>query len=229
MTAFDALMPGALDAAPAGRRSGAGAGTGDWRQAVEQAQAKSWLGDRNVDAGSGGASPGRGDAAPTRDAATLPSRHAWIVEGAAPRLEGRSAERVSPLRRDEPAPHLATRSVQAPLAMPQSVAASTQVVQATRAVPDATAQSVASNYAAYALAARPRKQSLHVETGEQGISVWLRDTALNSQQANHLAAAIISNLEGGGQQLAALYLNGRAVTDGPASASPLLSSTNPSE
>ncbi|QVQ26148.1 hypothetical protein [Achromobacter deleyi] len=76
---------------------------------------------------------------------------------------------------------------------------------------------------------RPRKQSLHIEPGEQGVSVWVRDTAMNSQQANHLATAIAASLGGGTQRLAALYLNGRPLADDQNSSSLSLSSTTLSE
>lgn len=68
--------------------------------------------------------------------------------------------------------------------------------------------------------ARARKQSIHAESGEQGVSVWIRDASLNSRQASHLAAAIAASLSSGRQDVASLYLNGRPVVDGSQLSSP---------
>ncbi|WZB76132.1 hypothetical protein WJ972_09775 [Achromobacter insuavis] len=68
-------------------------------------------------------------------------------------------------------------------------------------------------------AARPRKQSIHSELDERGVSVWIRDASLNSHEAMHLAAAMASAASFGRQDLVALYLNGHPVADGSESSS----------
>lgn len=229
MTAFDALMSGGGVAGfGAGGRSGAGGAAGDWRQAVEQAQAKSWLGNRNVAAertpSPRSEAPSKGMAAafssrpmgpPDRDVVSEYDRRSGV-------LAERCLEGVGTTLHETPAP-LAHRHAAMSVAIlaRANQAASSGILTARRPVAPAAL--------AYAQGARPRKQSLHIESGEQGLSVWLRDAALNSQQANHVAAAIVANLEGVDQPLAALYLNGQAVVNGPASVSSLSSSPKTSE
>lgn len=229
MTAFDALMSGGgVDGFRAGGRAGAGGAAGDWRQAVEQAQAKSWLGNRNVDAGR---TPSPRSEAPSKGmAAAVSSRPMAAPDCNTVSEYGRRSEvlaerslyGVDTTSHEAPAP-LAQRHAAMSVAIlaRSNQAASSGIFTAPRPVAPAAL--------AYAQGARPRKQSLHVESGEQGLSVWLRDAALNSRQANHIAAAIVANLEGADQPLAALYLNGRAVVNGPASVSSLLSSPKTSE
>lgn len=229
MTAFDALMSGrVLNGSPAGGRAGARGAAGDWRQAVEQAQAKSWLGNRNVDAGR---SPSPHSEAPSKDVAvSSATRHATpadrdVVSARGPRSEVWAGQPSEGVNTPPPATYapLAQRSTLPPVAI------SARITPAAPLEVGAVERPVAPAALAYVQGVRPRKQSVHVETGEQGISVWLRDAALNRQQANHVAAAIVANLEAGGQSLVALYLNGRAVVDGPATISSLSSSPNPSE
>ncbi|MNK29408.1 hypothetical protein D3C87_478020 [compost metagenome] len=223
MTAFDALMPGATEALRGGAGSPRGGSAGDWRQAVERAQARSWLADRNTTGG--GRQQSDSDVLPLAE--SVPARASHMPDSLG--LDGRGAESppVAGVHRPEseaPAP----RPVR--LRTPLS-----SVIPAFAVTPMAPSKPVATNVAEFAaamtqmaspLATRPRKQSLHVEVNGQGITVWVRDTSMNSQQANHLAASIAADLGDGEQRLAALYLNGRPLADGRSSTSPSLSSSS---
>lgn len=229
MTAFDALMPGAPDASLTGRRAGGGGGAGDWRQAVEQAQAKSWLGNRNVDTRRGSLPTGEVSSAGV--AVPASPRAASLFETEFPSLTERRSDAIAGQSREDAqaSPQSGTQMSQAQRSITPSVGIVSRVVPSAFLNAHAVEPLMTTAALAFAPGVRPRKQSLHVETGEQGVSVWLRDTALNSQQANHLAAAIVANIEGGGRSLAALYLNGRALVGDSAIGSSFLSSPNPSE
>ncbi|WZB63211.1 hypothetical protein WJ970_09475 [Achromobacter xylosoxidans] len=77
----------------------------------------------------------------------------------------------------------------------------------------------AAGWAGAAQARRPRKRSVHAQHDEQGVSVWIRDAAMNSLQARHLAMAIAESMQGGARDLASLYLNHRPLPGGPDSPS----------
>lgn len=229
MTAFDALIStGVPDAVPGGRRTSAS--LGDWRQAVEHAQAKSWLGERNIDLGSQAAADGAG--------ATFASKAAALPPGPLPerQTQRQTQRRSQPVMANASSAggsardprHAATAS---PMSSPgiTPVAMATPSTQAGAAIARGTRPPAASPNAAYVLGVRPRKRSLHIETGELGVSVWLRDAALNNQQANHLAAAIIANLGDGARKLASLYLNGHMLSEDTPSFSSSSSPNHPSE
>ncbi|MDR6602108.1 hypothetical protein J2732_003100 [Achromobacter deleyi] len=229
MTAFDALVSSGAQGSTAGsRRTGAGGGAGDWRQAVEQAQAKSWLGNRNVDAGRiptpRGQAPSTAEGVPSlvRQTPSAGTHTSWLPGPRSNASAGGISEGVKVQPPEMYLPPTQRLTASPGVALPRPALAASMNADTTELPP-------APPPLAYAMGIRPRKQSLHVETGEQGISVWLRDTALNGRQAHHVAAAVIAHLEEAGQPLAALYLNGRALVDGPAAVSSLLSSPNPSE
>lgn len=217
MTAFDALMPSGVG--PAGTAAGGtrpGGGTGDWRQAVEQAQARSWLRDRTPAAGQERAPAGSGPSAPpARPGAERAGQTDAPFSGPqdeAPASPSASAEIGPPTavaRLTMGAGAVAQMGLPAPLAaLPQPAATSTRL-QGNSALPAATA-----GQGEVLRSARARKQSIHAESGEQGVSVWIRDASLNSREASHLAAAIAASLSSGRQDVASLYLNGRPVVDG---------------
>jgi len=212
MTAFDALMPGGSGTSQAGAGAGRGGASGDWRQAVEHAQTRSWLQGRNTESGVGPQpdqgglrNPGKAssDAAPaTSHEQTIASQH--------PRESGRQDSVLvragagdAPNARQVPARTSASVATPGFLSAPSAPTRQSPTRYAEQAV---VLTQLASTYGV-----RPRKQSVHIESGEQGIFVWVRDASLNSQQANHLAAAIAANLGDGAQRLAALYLNGQSL------------------
>jgi len=217
MTAFDALMPGATGGHVGSTFGGHGGSAGDWRQAVEQAQARSWLQGRNV-------SPGpkvHPDAAPSR---SDPSAQAGALRpnqaGASSGLERGEAptESASPTAVLKPTTPsglavLENTPMQMPPALPMAGVTLSRPVTDT---PQGSAglQAAAVSQGEILRAVRARKQSIHAESGEQGVSVWIRDASLNSRQASHLAAAIASALASGRQDVASLYLNGRPILDG---------------
>ncbi|WP_183004826.1 hypothetical protein [Achromobacter sp. UMC71] len=223
MSTFDALMPSGTTSAGSTRSGG---GSGDWRQAVEQAQAQSWLRDRSLGARQERVPPGPGESA-------TPARPA------AGRAEQTGTPFTGPLD-EAPAPLSAPGAHGAPIAAARLTSGAGAAAQAVLPIPLAcmpplaaastNPRGVAALPAAMAgqgevlRSARTRKQSIHAECGEQGVSVWIRDASLNSREASHLAAAIASSLLSGRQDVASLYLNGRPVVDGSQ-----LSSPKPSE
>ena len=227
MTAFDALMPsgaGLSGTAVGGTRpgGGTGGGTSDWRQAVEQAQARSWLRDRTPAAGQERAPSGSGpSAAPVRPGAERTGQSNAPFSGpqdeapASPGALGDGGPVTAAVRPTMGAGAAAQMGLPLPLAaLPQPAATSTRP-QGNAALPAATA-----GQGEVLRSARARKQSIHAESGEQGVSVWIRDASLNSRQASHLAAAIAASLSSERQDVASLYLNGRPVVDGSQLSSP---------
>lgn len=222
MTAFDALMPNGAGVSAVGTRGARpGGDSGDWRQAVEQAQARSWLRDRTLAAGQEQGQPGSrvsvSPAASLADRAVHaaapfadppdPVRDAVNVPGADP-LPPPALHQVMGAGAGEtalPAPWVAVASLAAAPANPQGCAA----------LPAAAA-----GQGEVLRSARARKQSIHTESAEHGVSIWIRDASLNSREARHLAAAIASSLSSGRQDVASLYLNGRPVMDGLQLSSP---------
>lgn len=221
MTPFDALMPSAAGASGNGAGGARPSGeSADWRQAVEQAQARSWLRDRTPMVGQGRPQPGRGESAPLEKPTTdrgvqtgVPSADlsdkaldAVIGPGAdlAPTGPARQAAGVGPAAHAGLPLPVVQRLASAPAnppgnaALPAAAAVQGEALRGTRA----------------------RKQSIHVESGEQGVSVWIRDASLNSREASHLAAAIAASLSSGRQDVASLYLNGHPVADGTQLSSP---------
>lgn len=221
MTTFDALMPSAAGSFGIGAGGARPSGEpGDWRQAVEQAQARSWLRERTPTAGQGRAQPGRGESAPLEkpvaDRAVqtgVPSADpsdkaldAVIGPGADLAPTGPPLQAVGA----GPAAHAGL-----PLPVVQGLASTPGNSPGNAALPAAAAvQGEALR------GTRARKQSIHVESGEQGVSVWIRDVSLNSREASHLAAAIAASLSSGRQDVASLYLNGHPVADGTQLSSP---------
>lgn len=228
MTAFDALMPRAFGVAQAGGTTGVRGSSGDWRQAVESAQAKSWLGNRDVNGSQQpapqtrlGAPAGRsGEAAHGVSSALVPTVPASGSPNTVAREHSYATRAALPDNTRPPIP--APRSMAIPITAQARAVMAEPIVASRRDLPGVSSQ------VAFALAARPRKQSLHVEAGERGVSVWVRDTTLNDQQAQHLASAIVAYLGDDEHQMASLYLNGRAVQSHPET-STSLSSTKPSE
>lgn len=221
MTAFDALIPSgssSLGAGAGGAR--AGGGSGDWRQAVEQAQARSWLRDRTLAAGQGRAQSGPGvSASPARPAAagTLRTGQSFASSQenapAAVTVPGADLTSMQADRQTVGATPVAHADL--PLPVVPSPAAAPANPRGTAALPVAAAaqwEALRGN--------RVRKQSIHVESGEQGVSVWIRDASLNSREASHLAVAIAASLSSGRQDVASLYLNGRPLADGSQLSSP---------
>lgn len=231
MTVFDVLMPVAQRAYQTGRGTAQGSAAGDWRQAVEHAQARSWLADRNTENGQG----------PQPDPGQPPASEK--ESGSAVRTQPRPAQDIHAQQAREPArqeaaairgsggeastPWQIPSLVQGPIGTPTLAVA--PIASSRLPMTHSSSQAAVLTQVASIAGVRPRKQSLHVETGEQGVSVWVRDTAMNSQQANHLATAIAASLGGGSQRLAALYLNGRPLADDQSSSSLSLSSTTLSE
>lgn len=219
MKTFDALMSSAAGPFRAGgaRLSGE---SGDWRQAMEQAQARSWLRDRTPMAGQGRAQSGPGESAPPAKPVADPAVQTGVPSADSPEkaldaVIGPGADLAStgPARQAvgaAPAAHaglpmpVVPRLGDAPAdppgnaALPAAAAVQREALRGTRA----------------------RKQSIHVESGEQGVSVWIRDVSLNSREASHLAAAIAASLSSGRQDVASLYLNGHPVADGTQLSSP---------
>lgn len=214
MTNLEALLTGTAGAsssvAAGGRRAG-----GDWRQAVEQAQAEAWLRDRNLAPG-----PGHPPAA-TQDDAPAPASRQMPEPDAVPVLPTVvAATPVSPAAghvRDS-MPPIAQASV-----VVRGPAAAFAATPAPRLPASANALASAGSAAAQSAvigqgeafrAARVRKQSIHSEIDERGVSVWIRDASLNSHEAMHLAAAMAAAASSGRQGLISLYLNGRPVAGG---------------
>lgn len=230
MTAFDALMPGARETYLASGSSGGRGAAGDWRQAVEHAQARSWLEGRNTESGQG----------PQADL-NLPRFAGQGIRGAG--AEPSSQQSVRARQTAEPTRQgdVAARGSAVEASKPLEFAARMQVSVATLAPVVAPSVSRAPSAAHYADQAamltqmpntrglRPRKQSVHAESGEQGVLVWVRDASMNSQQANHLAAVIAASLGDGTQRLSALYLNGQSLADDRNPVSHSLFPPSPSE
>ena len=233
MTAFDALMPSAQGPATVGANSGRRTASGDWRQAVEHAQLRSWLEGRNTESGPG-PQPGLID----QRIADLKGRRdvpAPIVGQHDRGQNSRHSSRQADVGSVGPAPE-AIRALPAPARIPLPVTtASVAVSLATPTSASRTSsahgfdQAAVLTQLASTLGVRTRKQSVHIERGEQGVSVWVRDTRINSQQVNHLAASIAASLGDGSQRLAALYLNGLPVSDFRTSHSHSLSTPSLSE
>lgn len=223
MTAFDALMPGAAGTSggsTAGSRPGSSA---DWRQAVEQAQAKSWLQDRNLTPGQQGRPDAaqRGPDSSAQAGAPRPSQTGTppgLQQGEASTESTSPAAFSPPTTATGPAVRGGTPTHMAPALPMAAVPVSRPAADAAQGSPALPA--AAAGQGEILRAARARKQSIHAESGEQGVSVWIRDTSLNSRQASHLAAAIASALSSGRQDIASLYLNGRPIADGSELSSP---------
>lgn len=215
MTAFDALMPSAQGTALGGAGSGRRATSGDWRQAVEHAQLRSWLEGRNSEIGAG---PRPGSIDPRivdlKGRRDVPTPNAAQSDRA---QISRNSSHHSDIGHVGPVPE-AIRALPIPACILHSVTTASVAVSLT------TSTAVSRNFAGHGfdqaavlaqlastLRVRTRKQSVHIERGEQGVSVWVRDTRMNSQQVNHLAASIAASLADGSQRLAALYLNGLPV------------------
>lgn len=192
-----------------------------WRQAMEQAQARDWLGGRNLTPGGerqGSADPctarpSVAPAEPARPADTAGQAGAWRDTPAALRqgIESAAPARIAGGRGDI--------EVRPAYAGGPGIDA-TPVSARPRAVSPISAEpAAAAGWAGAAQARRPRKQSVHAQHDEQGVSVWIRDTAMNSLQARHLAMAIAEGMQGGARDLASLYLNGRPLLGGPDSPS----------
>lgn len=227
MTVFDALVLGAPDSSRTGGHRGISTDAGDWRRAVEYAQAKAWLGDRNVATGIGARlEDGRAAFAERNVSAQkgFSQPIGWNAPLPPPKNEAGTGRSVgTSLTQQHVAPSPLPESQVIPASLPLQPVPARPEMACRVEPPGAVSRTV------YALAVRPRKQSLHVETGEQGVSVWVRDAAMNSQQANHLAAAIVANIGNGEHHLAALYLNGRTLAEYASSHFPSLFSPNPSE
>lgn len=222
MTAFDALMPSGAGASVAA--AGAvrpGGGSGGWRQAVEQAQARAWLRDRTLAAGHGREQPGSG--LPASSAAPLAGP---AIQTAVPFAGPRNGTLETPrIPGTDVSPTVAPRPP-----MNAAPAEAGLPVPWTAVAPPATAPvdprgpvafpAAAAGQGEVLRSARARKQSIHAESGEQGVSVWIRDVSLNSREARHLAAAIAASLGSGRRDIASLYLNGRPMVDGSQLSSP---------
>lgn len=229
MTAFDVLMAGATAPTSTAGASSSRGRAGDWRQAVEQAQAKSWLGNRGVDMYQQPTTDDQGRGAPRDGGAEHSPPPSYEYKTTSASGSPLSKEHVQSARlpftpRRAGTPTFPTSYV---VAMPP---AGTVGGVAFEEPPVVGVQEELNTPTAprYTTGARPRKQGMHMEAGKNGLSIWVRDATLNSLQAKHLAAAIVASLGGEDDRVAALYLNGEVVATRSMTPVSLLS-TKPSE
>lgn len=221
MTILEYASAGAQNPVSARGEQGLPASLAGWRQAMEQAQARDWLDGRDLTPGD--ERQGRADpyAARTLVAPAGPARPADTAGQAGERRDMPAALRPEgdptvPARIADGRGDVELRPT---YAGGPGVAATPLSTRPGAVSPTFAEPATAAGWAGAAQARRPRKRSVHAQHDEQGVSVWIRDAAMNSLQARHLAMAIAESMQGGARDLASLYLNGRPLPGGPDSPS----------